>query len=152
LGPSEERQDTGEGKNRRRLPGARRQARIAAFQALFEEDAVHHGAQSVLLREAESAGLTPDQLEFAKLLIEGVETHRERIDREIALAAPNWPANQLAIVDRNVLRIAIFEILFAQSGGPLKAAINEAIELAKRYGGETSSKFVNGVLGTIADR
>jgi transcription antitermination protein NusB len=152
LEPTENGQNTGEIKSRRYRSGARRQARIAAFQALFEEDAVQHDAQAVLQREMEGANLAPDQGEFAGQLIEGVKAHLDRIDREIAEAAPNWPAGQLPIVDRNVLRIAIYEIMFSGAGGPVKAIINEAIEVAKRFGGETSAKFVNGVLGTIAAR
>jgi N utilization substance protein B len=135
---------------KRRRSSPRRQARIAAFQALFEADAVGHDVLSVLEREVELVGLEPEQLDFAKSIVIGVTGHHARIDGEIEKAAPNWPIGQLAIVDRNILRMAIYELNYAQDVGPMKAIINEAIELAKRYGGESSSKLVNGVLGTIA--
>lgn len=129
--------------------GVRRQARIVALQALFERDAVGHPAMDVLERVASEMELQPDVVGFARHLVEGTLSHAERIDRAIQEAAPNWPIDQMALVDKNILRLAIFEILFDNSGTPLKAIINEAVELAKRYGGESSGRFVNGVLGTI---
>jgi len=130
--------------------GTRRQARSVALQALFEADAVGHVAGAVLDREAGELGLLPEVTEFARHLLEGTVRNTARIDRAIRDAAPNWPLEQIALVDKNILRLAIFEIMFDNSGAPLKAIINEAVELAKRYGGENSSKFVNGVLGTVA--
>lgn len=88
---------------------------------------------------------------FAGKLVHGVLQHHARMDQVIALYAPEWPVEQMAIVDRNVLRIAIFELVIDQST-PLKVAINEAVELAKIYGSESSARFVNGVLGTLASR
>jgi transcription antitermination protein NusB len=147
----EERQEPVEKAGRRRT-GPRRQARIATFQALFESDAVGHNTLDILRREAETVGLDVEQVEFAEFVIAGINKNIGRIDQEIVKAAPNWPISQLAIVDRNILRMAIFELLFESSSGPMKAIINEAVELAKRYGGESSAKFVNGVLGSIAAR
>jgi N utilization substance protein B len=91
-----------------------------------------------------------EETEFAKELVKGVIEKIDELDAVIEKAAPAWPINQVAIVDRNVLRIGIYELLFGnREEVPPKVAINEAIELAKSYGGENSGKFINGVLGTI---
>ena len=92
-----------------------------------------------------------DLAEYARRLIRGVRQHRAEIDQIIREAAPTWPLNQLPVVDRNILRLAIFEILFDNTV-PVKVAIDEAVELAKEFGGEASPKFINGVLGTVAAR
>ena len=93
-------------------------------------------------------GLEDDS--FIRHLVNGVIKNLAKIDQIIAQAAPEWPIDQIAIVDRNVLRLGIFELLFGDyKEVPPKVAINEAIELAKSFGGESSGKFVNGVLGTI---
>lgn len=93
-------------------------------------------------------GLEDDQ--FVRELIKGVLENREKIDEIIAKTAPEWPLEQINLIDRNVLRLGIYELLFGSRGEvPPKVAINESIELAKSFGGETSGKFVNGVLGTI---
>jgi transcription antitermination protein NusB len=81
-----------------------------------------------------------------------VLSHQEEIDDLVRAAAPTWPLSQIAKVDMNVLRIAIFEVLFNNVAVPPKAAINEAVELAKAFGSESSAKFINGVLGTVASR
>lgn len=87
---------------------------------------------------------------FVKNLVDGVINHIQKIDQIIEKAAPEWPIDQIAMVDRNVLRLGIYELLFGDyKEVPPKVAINEAIELAKSFGGESSGKFVNGVLGTI---
>jgi N utilization substance protein B len=136
----------------RRRGSARRHARALALQVLFEVDVVGHSVGEVLERETSERDLPSEVSDFAGHLVEGTRQNLARIDRAIAEAAPNWPLEQMALVDKNILRLAIFEIMFDNSGTPLKAIINEAIELAKRYGGENSSKFVNGVLGTVAAR
>lgn len=88
---------------------------------------------------------------YARRLVMGVSRHQEEIDQAIGAAAPTWPLNQVSRIDKSILRIAIFEVL--KSGNiPLKVAINEAVEIAKLYGSDSSSRFVNGVLGTIASR
>jgi len=89
--------------------------------------------------------------DFARTLVTGVLEHRAEIDRELADASSNWTPDQMAKVDRTLLRIAIYEILFLPAV-PMKAAINESIELAKTFGGPDSGKFVNGILGKIASR
>ena len=127
----------------------RRQARIAALQSLFEADMSHHAAQPALDRLSEEENLDPAQREFARALVEGVMEQSEAIDDVIAQAAPQWPVQQLSAVDRNILRLAIREILM-NNGAPLRAVINEAVELAKLYGSENSARFINGVLGSVS--
>ena len=87
--------------------------------------------------------------DFATALVEGVLQNQELLDTIIAESAPSWPIEQMSKIDKSILRLAIFEILF-DNRVPLKAAINEAVELAKRFGSESSSRFINGVLGTVA--
>jgi N utilization substance protein B len=87
--------------------------------------------------------------DFARELVGGVLTNKDRIDNIIQTHAPAWPVAQLATIDRNILRLAIFEILL-NNKVPVKAAINEAVELAKTFGSENSPKFINGVLGTVS--
>jgi N utilization substance protein B len=86
---------------------------------------------------------------YAGDLVDGVLREREELDRIIEESAPSWPIEQMARIDKNILRLAIFEILF-DNRVPLKAAINEAVELGKRFGSDSSSRFINGVLGTVA--
>lgn len=86
--------------------------------------------------------------DFMRKIVVGVVKHLEEIDKVIAIAAPEWPLSQIAQVDLSILRLAMFELLFDDEVPP-KAVINEAVELGKAFGGENSSKFVNGVLGTV---
>lgn len=125
---------------------------MLALQALYEADAVGHPAAEVLERLVEDGETHEDAAEFARELVKGVLANLPQIDRTITEAAPNWPLNQMAKVDKNVLRLAIFEVLFNNTRVPPKAAINEAVELAKTFGGDSSSRFINGVLGTVAGR
>ena len=129
----------------------RRLARVLALQSLFEVDVTGHPAGDVLARRLAEHGLTGDGAEFARRLTLGVMDHQAELDGVIAGAAPNWPMDQMAKVDKNVLRLALQELLF-ESDVPLKAAINEAVELGKRFGSDSSSRFINGVLGTVAAR
>lgn len=136
-------------------------SRSIAMQTLYEWDfngskklttsgANNKKIEEILERNVEefAPGLEDDK--FARDLIKGVLENKEKIDAIIAKTAPEWPIDQISIVDRNVLRIGIYELLYSnRSEVPPKVAINEAIELAKSFGGETSGKFVNGVLGTI---
>lgn len=134
------------------MVGTRRQARILAFQTLFELDTTGHAAGEVLARLLEETPLPSAAAEFSRRLVSGVLQQRSEIDRIISQAAPAWPLDQMARVDKSILRLAIFEILFNNDTVPAKAAINEAVELAKLFGSESSSKFVNGVLGTVLSR
>jgi len=131
--------------------GIRRQARMIALQTLYEYDAAHHDVADVLRRHAEAQRLSESVIAYADELVRGVLAHLDQIDDAIQGAAHDWPLTQMARIDKNILRLAIYEILF-NNAVPAKAAINEAVELAKLFGSDTSSRFVNGVLGTIFSR
>ena len=133
------------------MPGIRRQARMIALQTLYEYDIAHHDPMEVLPRHAEERHLHPKVVEYANELVLGVRDHLVDIDAHIQSAAREWPLQQMARIDKNILRLAIYEILFNNTV-PAKAAINEAVELAKSFGSDTSSRFINGVLGTIFNR
>ena len=133
------------------MPGIRRQARMIALQTLYEYDIANHAPTEILQRHAEERNLHPKVIEYAQELVLGVRDHLAEIDAHIQSAAREWPLQQMARIDKNILRLAIYEILFNNTV-PAKAAINEAVELAKSFGSETSSRFINGVLGTIFNR
>ncbi|GAC1453469.1 MAG: transcription antitermination factor NusB [Ktedonobacterales bacterium] len=133
------------------VTGIRRRGRIIALQVLYEYDTAHHDVEAVLQRHTADRRLAPRVEEFARHLVQGVLAHLDQIDAEIQGAAQEWPLSQMARIDKNILRLAIYEILF-NNAVPAKAAINEAVELAKTFGSDTSSRFVNGVLGTIFNR
>ena len=122
---------------------------MLALQALFELDTVGHPADEAIERTVEGADAEPEAQKFALELARGVLDNRERIDETIRQTAPAWPLDQIAAVDRNILRLAIYEILI-DNRVPMRAAINEAVELAKEFGGENSPKFINGVLGSVS--
>jgi N utilization substance protein B len=127
----------------------RRKARIAALQALYEADVSQHDPQAALERLAVEEALNDAQRTFAQTLLTGVIEKRDAIDDVIRQAATQWPVAQLSAIDRNILRLAIREILM-NNGAPIRAAINEAVELAKIYGSDNSARFVNGVLGSVS--
>ena len=129
--------------------GPRRRARIVALQALFEADTSNHEPMDSLQRIVQSQRTGKAPAAFAAELVQAVLANREELDLRIGKAAPAWPVDQLSAVDRNILRLAISEML-GDNGTPVRAAINEAVELAKTFGSEKSSSFVNGVLGSIA--
>ena len=129
----------------------RRQARVAALQALFEIDVVHHTVNTVLERCMAELGLPTEGKTFAQHVVQGVLSNREQLDEMIVAYAPEWPIDQMAIIDRNILRIALFEFV-VDGGTPPKVAINEAVELAKLFGSDSSQRFVNGVLGTFLSK
>jgi N utilization substance protein B len=129
----------------------RTRARSIALQALFEIDLVGHPPGSVLEFRLEDASLEERLVEFTTKIVQGVWPMQEELDTFIAEHAPEWPLDQVAIIDRNILRIALWE--FAVSGDtPIKVAINEAVELAKTFGSDSSPRFINGVLGSLATR
>jgi transcription antitermination protein NusB len=140
---------------------ARRLGRALAFQALYEMDLGHHPPGRVLDRLAESfqeSEATPyppeilnEAAAYARELVRGVLANRAAIDGLIQQRAPLWPLAQMSAVDRNVLRIGLYESLYGNVTVPLRTAINEAVELAKLFGSETSAKFVNGVLGRAVE-
>jgi len=131
------------------MTGKRRRARIAALQALFELDSVGHQPEQTMARHFEGFSASPDVQRFARELVNGVLDNRESIDKTIGDTAPAFPIDQMAAIDRNILRLAIYEILI-DNRVPMRAAINEAVELAKEFGGENSPKFINGVLGSVS--
>ncbi|MBI2588809.1 transcription antitermination factor NusB [Candidatus Saccharibacteria bacterium] len=128
--------------------------RIIALQTLYEQDFRQEckdkafSLKVVLDRNIDRYKETIDDKEFIKKIVYGVSKHRNAIDRLIQPVAPEWPIEQIARMDRTVLRIGVYELLFATEVPP-KVAINEAVELAKAFGGDNSSKFINGVLGTV---
>ena len=131
------------------MPGTRHKARIIALQALYEVDSVARRPEAVVERLLSEVNMSPENSDFVRELVSGTVKNRDEIDRHIQKFAPAWPVNQLALIDRNILRLAIFEILF-DNKVPVKVAVNEAVELAKTFGSESSAKFVNGVLGSVS--
>src|SRR5512136_2627269 len=126
---------------------SRRKGRAVALQTLFEVDCAGHDCTEALERLLEQSSLPDETVLSTRQLVSTVEENKKRIDELIRKYAPAWPLDQIAIIDRNILRLGICEIIFDLV--PVKVAINEAVELAKTYGGESSSKFVNGVLGSF---
>jgi N utilization substance protein B len=131
------------------MAAPRRQAREAVLLALYEMDVAAHDPNAVLERLIQERRLKDDLPDFARTLLGGVLEKRAEIDAVIERTAPLWPADQLSPVDRNVLRVAIREFL-VDNLTPVGAAINEAVEMAKKFGSESSGRFINGVLGTLA--
>ena len=125
----------------------RHPARRVALQTLFEIDFNRADPKETWERGAFRAGLTENAASFAWQLIEGVLEHRKALDEEIQALAPEFPLSQMAAVDRNILRIALYE-LRVSGDAPAAAIIDEAVELAKLFGSDASKKFVNGVLAT----
>jgi N utilization substance protein B len=125
----------------------RREARALALQALFEVDCASHNPQDSLERLLQGSSLPAETIDFTRDLVLSVLDNRSAIDALIQRFAPAWPLQQLSIVDRNILRLAVNELLSDMA--PAKVAINEAVELAKAFGGDSSPRFVNGVLGSI---
>lgn len=132
---------------------SRHLARSIVVQSLYEWDFFDRkpkNLKKIVERNIERFGSGIEDKKFIWQLVKGVVKNLSKIDKIIEQAAPQWPLEQVAIIDRNVLRIGLYELLFGEKKEvPLKVAINEAIELAKMFGGENSGKFVNGVLGTI---
>jgi N utilization substance protein B len=124
--------------------------RTIALQSLFEWD--FHNRQGnldeILDRAIKEFSPNNQGTEFAKVLLDGVVAKIDELDKIIVKYAPEWPIEQITIIDRNVLRLGIFELLYLKET-PAKVAINEAVEMGKRFGGESSGKFVNGVLGAL---
>lgn len=127
----------------------RRRARIIAIQALYELDLTDHPLDLVVQRRIEDERLPPQGIPFVYHLVSGVVQYKKRLDQWIQQFAPEWPIDQMAPIDRNILRMALFE--FGVDGQtPVKVAINEAVELAKLFGSDSAPRFVNGVLGSLS--
>jgi N utilization substance protein B len=126
--------------------------RTVILQTLYEWDFYSrmHDVTEILERNLTEFAPGIDEPEFAWKILKGVVEHSKNIDNVITKAAPEWPIGKIAIIDRNILRIGLYELLYADPEEvPPKVAINESIELAKNYGGPNAARFVNGVLGTI---
>jgi N utilization substance protein B len=130
---------------------ARRKARAVALQALYEVDCTAHPAELVLEQRLGEQPLNAELSEFARHLVAGVLAHAPALDRLIHKHAPEWPLDQMAVIDHNILRMAIWEFAIDRQT-PIKVAINEAVELAKLYGSDSAPRFVNGVLGALASK
>ncbi|MCA9343842.1 MAG: transcription antitermination factor NusB [Candidatus Nomurabacteria bacterium] len=129
--------------------------RIIALQTLYERDfRADCGDKSLKLSEILDRNInryssTVDDVDFVRVLVNGVEEQGQYIDSLLQPIAPDWPLDQIARVDRIILRLGAYELLFQEDAVPSRVSINEAVELAKSFGGENSSKFINGVLGTL---
>lgn len=134
------------------MAGSRQKARIVALQALYEADLTHHSAIEALDHLLQESRLSDGSQALARHLVVGVVDHSQGIDDVLRASAPQWPVDQVATIDRNVLRLAIYEILFnnMERSVPRGVVINEAVDLAKRFGSENSQRFVNGVLGSVS--
>ncbi len=129
------------------ITAQRRKGRAIALQTLFEVDCTGHDAKETLGRLSEGSSLPEETVVFFQELVLKVLENKTSIDDMIRRFAPAWPFEQIAIVDRNILRMGIYEILF--KAVPAKVAINEAVELAKAFGNSSSPRFINGVLGSV---
>jgi N utilization substance protein B len=131
---------------------SRHLSRSIVLQSLYEWDFYNKktSLKNIVERNIKDFGPGLEELDFIWQLIDGIEKHINELDKIIEKAAPEWPIAQISMIDRNVLRIGLLELLYSDKKEvPPKVAINEAIELAKTFSGQTSGKFVNGVLGTV---
>jgi transcription antitermination protein NusB len=132
------------------MSGLRHRVRVTALQVLFEIDVADHSLDAVLERRLSDEPWGSEAGAFLSHLVYGVWEHRYFLDEVIGQAAPSWPVAQMPAVDKAILRIALFELLKDDvEKTPARAVINEAVELAKMFGSDNSSRFVNGVLGSV---
>jgi N utilization substance protein B len=127
----------------------RTRARSIALQVLYEIDLVNHPLGEALKYRLEDSPIDERLIGFVKSIVQGVWSMYQQLDGYIAEHAPEWPLDQVATIDRNILRIALWEFA-VNAETPLKVAINEAVELAKVFGSDSSPRFINGVLGSLA--
>ena len=130
---------------------ARTRARSVALQALYEIDMVGHPPLLVIQNRLSDNSFDENLSQFISQIVLGIWPIVEELDHFIAEHAPEWPLQQVALIDRNILRIALWEFAVSENI-PIKVAINEAVELAKEFGSDSSPRFVNGVLGSLAPR
>jgi N utilization substance protein B len=130
------------------MAGIRRQARIAALQTLYELDCTKHKVEEIFAHLRAEETLPQEVIGFSEELVKGVLQNKANLDAFIKKFAPAFPPEQMSVIDRNILRLAIFEISFSDKT-PIKVAINEAIELAKEFGSDSSPRLINGVLGSV---
>jgi transcription antitermination protein NusB len=124
-------------------------ARRVALQVLYEVDLAQHNYEAVMEERLQVVDINKQERRYVRLLVGGVVNHQDALDKIIQQYAPEWPLDQVAIVDRNILRMALFEFAVA-ADTPVGVAIDEAVELAKLFGAESTPRFVNGVLGALA--
>ena len=129
---------------------SRTRARSLALQVLYEVDIANHPPADIYRLRLEENPLPDEVADFARMIIFGVLPLTGTLDQIIAIYAPEWPLDQIAAIDRNILRMALWEFAVYQDT-PLKVAINEAVELAKQFGSDSAPRFINGVLGALAD-
>ncbi len=129
---------------------SRTRARSLALQVLYEVDIANHPPADTFRSRLEESPLSNELSDFARQIIFGVLPLTHNLDHLIAKYAPEWPLDQIAAIDRNILRMALWEFAVLQET-PIKVAINEAVELAKLFGSDSAPRFVNGVLGALAD-
>jgi len=130
------------------MAGTRRRARTAALQILYELDCTKHKVEETSARLKAGKTLSQEALSFSEELVRGVLKHKTELDAIIRKFAPAFPLEHMSIIDRNILRLGIFEVLFSEKT-PFKVAIDEAVELAKKFGSDSSPRLVNGVLGSV---
>ncbi len=128
----------------------RTRARSVALQVLYEYDQSNHQVGYIFANRMEENPLAENLISFSQSIVSGVYPLIQNIDEQISKYAPEWPFDQVAVIDRNILRIALWEMAY-DSETPIKVVINEAIELAKLFGSDSTPRFVNGVLGSLAD-
>ena len=131
------------------MTGARRRARGLILQALYEIDSTKHNTEEVLSHLLVDKGLSGENNAFVREIVSGVICNKQQLDEHIKRFAPAWPISQLSSIDRNILRLAIFELLI-DNKVPVNVTINEAVELAKKFGSDNSARFVNGVLSSVS--
>ncbi len=129
---------------------SRTRARSIALQVLYEIDMANHPPAEILRERLEEAPLTDELADFARQIVFGILPLIPDLDQIIARYAPEWPLEQIAAIDRNILRVACWEFAVRRET-PVKVAINEAVELAKMYGSDSAPRFINGVLGSLAE-
>lgn len=130
------------------LKMSRHEARVLALQVLYEADTAQRDAGAILSRHFQEDSLADGLRGYTSHIVSGVVTEQADLDKLISDLAPDFPVAQLSAIDRNILRIALWEMRYGDV--PVKAAINEAVDLAKDFGSDTSSRFINGVLGAAA--
>lgn len=131
---------------------SRHLSRSIVLQSLYEWDfyGMKSSLKDITERNIKDFGPGLEELDFIWQLVDGIQKHLSELNKIIETAAPEWPIAQISMIDRNVLRIGLFELLHSdREQVPPKVAINESIELAKTFAGQTSGKFINGVLGTV---
>jgi N utilization substance protein B len=130
---------------------SRTKARGIALQALYEFDMTGHPIHLILDYHFLQNDIEPKLQEFVRNIVSGITPSIKQIDQIIAVHAPEWPLDQVATIDRNIIRIALWEFAISKCS-PVKVAINEAVELAKMYGSESTPRFINGVLGSLVSK